>query len=226
MRSACAHAARAGSLGAPEEGRRYYSQAASLADDRLREAELLEQAGRLAIRANERVEAREQLERATQLTAIGAGTTITTTRITGITFERALALYADAGDMRAAGRASAALADVDFEEGRLEEAATRLEQAVAQLEKGRTSDELAAGLAQLGRMRVLGGHHEDAAAPLDRALTLAERIGTQPTRAAASRSSARMPGLARGVFIGWSRPSLRGRRRRIVRGRRRAPATR
>ena len=142
---------RAGSLGAPEEGRRYYSQAASLADDRLREAELLEQAGRLAIRANERVEAREQLE-------------------------RALALYADAGDMRAAGRASAALADVDFEEGRLEEAATRLEQAVAQLEQGRTSDELAAGLAQLGRMRVLGGHHEDAAAPLDRALTLAERL--------------------------------------------------
>jgi predicted ATPase len=142
---------RAGSLGAPGEGRRYYVQAAALAEDPLREAELLEQAGRLMIRANEPVEARERLE-------------------------RAIALYADAGDGRAAGRASAVLADVDFEEGRLEEAATRLKQAVAQLEQGSPSGELAAGLAQLGRMRAMGGHGEDAAAPLERALTLAERL--------------------------------------------------
>ena len=39
---------RAGSLGAPEEGQRYYAQAAALADDSSIEAELLEQAGRLA----------------------------------------------------------------------------------------------------------------------------------------------------------------------------------
>jgi predicted ATPase/class 3 adenylate cyclase len=142
---------RAGSLGAPDEGRRYYQQAAALADDPLLEAELLEQAGRLAVKANQLVEAREQLE-------------------------RALTLYTEAGDARAAARASTALADVDHHEGRHEEAATRLEQAVAQLEQGTPSSELAAALAQLGRMHALAGHGEAAAAPLERALTLAERL--------------------------------------------------
>jgi len=142
---------RAGSLGAPEEGKRYYQQAAGLADDALLEAELLEQAGRLSLQANEPAEAREQ-------------------------GERALALYTEAGDARAAARASAALADVDVGEGRLEEAAARLEQVVAQLEQGKPSAELAAALAQLGRMRALAGHNEAASAPLERALTLAERL--------------------------------------------------
>ena len=142
---------RAGSLGAPDEGQRYYEQAAALADAPLLQAALLEQAGRLAVKANRSLEARERLE-------------------------RALALYTEAGDERAAARASAALADVEFEEGRLEEAAARLEQAVAQLEQGTPSGELAAALAQLGRMHALGGHGEAAAAPLERALTLAERL--------------------------------------------------
>jgi len=142
---------RAGSLGAPQEGRRYYEQAATLADDPLVEAELLEQAGRLAHLANEPSQAREQLE-------------------------RSLALYTEAGDARAAARASAALADADVAEGRLEEAATRLEQVVAQLEQEKPSAELAAALAQLGRMRTLAGHNETAFAPLERALTLAERL--------------------------------------------------
>ena len=142
---------RAGSLGAPQEGKRYYHQAATLADDPVLEAELLEQSGRLALQANEPVEAREQ-------------------------GERALALYTKAGDARAAARASAALADVDVGEGRMEEAAARLEQAVAQLEHAKPSGELAAALAQLGRMRSLAGHNEAASAPLERALTLAERL--------------------------------------------------
>src|SRR6266508_4206094 len=88
---------RASSLGAPEEGRRYYEQAAALADEPLAEAALLEQAG-------------------------------------------------------------------------------RLDQAVEQLEQGTPSAALAAALAQLGRVRALGGHWETAAAPLERALTLAERL--------------------------------------------------
>jgi predicted ATPase/class 3 adenylate cyclase len=143
---------RAGSLGAPQEGRRYYQQAATLAEDPLIEAELLEQAGRLAVLANEPGEAREQLQ-------------------------RSLALYTEAGDAQAAARPSAALADVDLSEGRLEEGAARLEQAVAQLELGKPSAELAAALGQLGRMRALaGGDNEAASAPLERALTLAERL--------------------------------------------------
>jgi hypothetical protein len=36
----------------------------------------------------------------------------------------------------------------------------------------------------------------------------AERIGTQPTASAAARSARGAPGLGRGVFIGWSRPSV------------------
>ena len=142
---------RAGSLGAPEEGQRYYEQAAELAEDRLVEAELLEQAGRLANQANRPFDVRERLE-------------------------RAIALYGEAGEERKAARASAALADADFSEGRLEEAATRLERAVAQLEQGRPSSELAAALAQLGRMRALAGHNDEATTSLERALILAERL--------------------------------------------------
>jgi predicted ATPase/class 3 adenylate cyclase len=142
---------RASSLGAPEEGRRYYEQAAALAEEPLVEASLLEQAGRLAVQANRAADARERLE-------------------------RALALYGDAGETQAAARASAALADVDFAEGRLDEAAARLEQAVAQLEQETPSAALAAALAQLGRVRALSGHWETAAAPLERALILAERL--------------------------------------------------
>jgi class 3 adenylate cyclase/tetratricopeptide (TPR) repeat protein len=145
-------AERAASLGAPEEGRKYYEQAAELADDRLVEASLLEQAGRLAVLANRPVEARASLE-------------------------HALALYGEAGEAHAAARASAALADVDFGEGRFVEVVARLEPAVAELEQGKPSAALAAALAQLGRSHVLAGHSPDAALPLlERALTLAERL--------------------------------------------------
>jgi class 3 adenylate cyclase/tetratricopeptide (TPR) repeat protein len=142
---------RAGSLGAPDEGQRYYEQAAALANDSLLEAALLEQAGRLAIQANRLAEARERLE-------------------------RAMSLYANAGERRGSARATAALADVEIEDGRLVEAATRLEKAAAELEEGKPTAELAAALAELGRMRALGGHGEDAVAPLERALTFAERL--------------------------------------------------
>src|SRR6266542_1776904 len=142
---------RAASLGAPEEGRRYYEQAAELADEPLMQAELLEQAGRLAIRANRPTEARERIE-------------------------RALALRADANDHRGVARALAALADVDLAEGSLDKAAARLEQALVELEEAGPSAELAVALSQLGRVRALGGHLEDAAAPLERALSLSERL--------------------------------------------------
>jgi class 3 adenylate cyclase/tetratricopeptide (TPR) repeat protein len=142
---------RAASLGAPDEGQRYYEQAADLARDPLLEAELLEHAGRLAIQANRSAEARERLE-------------------------RAIRLYADTGQERASALASAALADADVDEGRLAEAATRLGDAVDQLEQGEPSSELAAALAQLGRALALSGHVDEAVAPLERALTLAERL--------------------------------------------------
>ncbi len=142
---------RARSLGAPEEGQRYFDQAATLADEPVDQAWLLEHSGRLALEANRSAEARERLE-------------------------GAIALSEQAGDTRAAARASAALADVDAADGRLDEAAARLKQAVAALEQGEPDAALAVALAQLGRMRVLAGHSEAASAPLERALTLAERL--------------------------------------------------
>ena len=102
---------RAGSIGAPEEGRRYYEQAAALAEDPFDAARLFELAGRLANEANRPVEARERLE-------------------------HALGVYSTVSDKRATARASVALADVDIFEGRFEEASRRLEQAIADLEAG------------------------------------------------------------------------------------------
>jgi class 3 adenylate cyclase/tetratricopeptide (TPR) repeat protein len=142
---------RAASLGAPGEGQRYYELAAALASDARQEAPLLEQAGRQALQANQPQQAWEHLE-------------------------RVLAVYTEAGDTRAAARAGAALADADFAMGRLEEAAARLERSVAQLEEDKPTAEGAATLAQLGRMRVVSGHWQAAAAPLEQALTLAERL--------------------------------------------------
>jgi tetratricopeptide (TPR) repeat protein len=73
-------------------------------------------------------------------------------------------------------RASAALAEVDIGDGRMDEAAARLEQALVELEQAGPSAELAVALAQLGRVRALSGHGEEAVAPLERALSLSERL--------------------------------------------------
>jgi tetratricopeptide (TPR) repeat protein len=142
---------RAASLGAPDEGQRYYEQAAELAPDSRAEAELLELAGRLGIRAGRTGEARVRLE-------------------------RAIALFEQERDTSAAASASAGLADVDVLDGRLEQAKSRLEAALPALEAAGPSAELAATLAQLGRMRALSGEHADALLTLDRALSLAEAL--------------------------------------------------
>jgi tetratricopeptide (TPR) repeat protein len=112
---------------------------------------LHEQAGRLAVKSNRPLQARERLE-------------------------RALSLYAETGDERAAARASAALADADLAEGRLQEAVERLERASRALEEDTPSPELASLLAELGRIEAIQGHGDAAAAHLERALTLAERL--------------------------------------------------
>jgi class 3 adenylate cyclase/tetratricopeptide (TPR) repeat protein len=145
---------RAGSLGAPDEGQRYFEQAAGLASDPLAAAALLEQAGRLALAAGRQGEARAQLE-------------------------RAIAMFEDAGETAAAARASAGLADVDVLDGRLEEAMVRLETARAGLDEAGPSVELAWILAQHGRMQALRGDYEAALTTLDRALALAETLDAE-----------------------------------------------
>ena len=64
----------------------------------------------------------------------------------------------------------------DAAEGGFEQAIGRLEQAIAQLEQAAPGADLAAALAQLGRMRALSGHGDEAREPLERALSLAERL--------------------------------------------------
>ncbi len=144
---------RAGSLGAPEEGQRYYEQAAALAEEPLLEAALLEQAGLLGAPAGRPAEGRAQLE-------------------------RAMALFEEAAETRQAARASAALADIDVVEGRLEQAAARLQSALPALEQAGPSSELAATLAQLGRVQALRGG-DAALGTLEQALRLAERLGLE-----------------------------------------------
>jgi len=145
---------RAGSLGAPDEGQRYYEQAATLAEEPLLEAALLEQAGRLGFPAGRPAEARAQLE-------------------------RAIALFEQAAETGQAARVGAALADIDVVEGRLEQAAARLESALPALEQMGPSAELASTLAQLGRMQALRGELDAALATLEQALRLAEKLGLE-----------------------------------------------
>ena len=142
---------RAASLGAPDEGQRYFERAAALADSASDEAALLVQAGRLAPPAGRMAEGRVQLE-------------------------RAIALYEEAGDASSAAIASVGLGDIDVFEGKLDEAASRFEAALPALEARGESAELAATLAQLGRVQALRGSRERAMVTLDRALGLAERL--------------------------------------------------
>jgi tetratricopeptide (TPR) repeat protein len=145
---------RAGSLGAPEEGQRYFEQAAGLASDPLEEATLVEQAGRMAFAAGGLGKARTHLE-------------------------RAIGMFEEAEDPAAAARASAGLADVDVVEVRLEEAAVRLEAALVAIDEAGPGTELAWILAQLGRVQALRGDYRTALTTLDRALGLAERLDAE-----------------------------------------------
>jgi class 3 adenylate cyclase/tetratricopeptide (TPR) repeat protein len=145
---------RAGSLGAPEEGQRYFERAAELADQPLDEAELLEQAARLGLSAARRDEARAQLE-------------------------NAIGKFHSAGHTGAAARATARLADFDVLDGSMDAAVTRIEAVLPLLEELGPTPELAETLAQLGRLEVLRGDGEGALGTLDRALRLAEKLGLE-----------------------------------------------
>ena len=139
---------RAGSLGAPEEGQRYYEQAAELARGAVaRGASCSSSAGRLA-------------SRRTDPSRRGSSSS-----------ERSRC-YEEAGDTaRPHGPARRSRTSTS-RRARLEQAVARLEQALAELEQcRRRAPTLAAALAQLGRIRASSGHGDEAAEPLERALT-------------------------------------------------------
>jgi class 3 adenylate cyclase/tetratricopeptide (TPR) repeat protein len=143
---------RAASLGASEEGERYYAQAAALADDPVRKAELDDQAGRMALLGARTKRARELLDEAHEA-------------------------FENAGLRKQAARVSAVLADIDFLEGHPSQAVARLDAALAELEGEEPNEDLAVVAAQLGRFLVLDRREYERAAPhLERALELAEAL--------------------------------------------------
>jgi class 3 adenylate cyclase len=143
---------RAASLGANEEGERYYAQAAELGDDPVRKAELVEQAGRMAWLG-------ARAERARALLA------------------DAHAVFEANGLRKQAARVSAVLADIDNWEGHTSMAVERLEAALDELSDEDPDEVIAMAAAQLGRFLVLSRQYDLAAPRLEIALELAEALG-------------------------------------------------
>ena len=143
---------RAASLGANEEAERYFTQAAELTDDTLTRAELHDRAGRTAWKG----------ARAAYATAH---------------FERAIADFESLGLTHPAARASAALAEITWQEGSIEDAIARLESAFAVLSQDDEEDEdLATVAAQLGRLLYFAGRTQDALERTELALSVAEAL--------------------------------------------------
>ena len=142
---------RAASLGASEEGERYFTQAAELSDDAVRRAAHLEQAGRMAW-----LDARSERARA-----------LLDDARTGFEAE---------GLKKHAARVSAQLAEIDYREGHPPQAVARLEAALSELESEDPDEDVATVAAQLGRFLVLNGQLDLAAPHLERALGLAEAL--------------------------------------------------
>jgi tetratricopeptide (TPR) repeat protein len=87
--------------------------------------------------------------------------------------ERAHAAFEACGDGRAAARVSERLANVDFHEGHLQQAITRLEKALAVVEVGEPDADVAAIAAELGRFLALSGERARASAVVEQALSVA-----------------------------------------------------
>jgi tetratricopeptide (TPR) repeat protein len=150
---------RAGSLGAAGEARRYFEQAAELAQTPLAAAALGDRAGQMAWLAGDAAHARTL-------------------------YDDAIAGYESAGESRAAARVSARLAELDFVDGRPGEAVARLEPVLESL-GDEESAEAAQITAQLGRFLILDSQFERGAPQIERALSLAERLDLPETLAEA-----------------------------------------
>jgi class 3 adenylate cyclase/tetratricopeptide (TPR) repeat protein len=143
---------RAASLGASAEGRRYFEQAAELADEPVEQAAALRRAGEMAL-------------------ATGASDHA------GSLFERALTLYETAGETHSAARASSLLAMVDARAGRSEEGLERMERAYAVIADDEPDADLAFLLARLGGAHFFVGDPQRAAERVEQALDVSEALG-------------------------------------------------
>ena len=142
---------RAASLAANEEAQRYFEQAAELVDSTDEAADLRERAGRTAWRAGNPAAAREH-------------------------FDAAVAAFESIGLTHPAARVRAALAEVVWQDGNIEDALAMLEQSFDVLSEEEQDADLAAVAAQLGRLRFFAGRPEQAAEPIELALEIAESL--------------------------------------------------
>jgi class 3 adenylate cyclase/tetratricopeptide (TPR) repeat protein len=142
---------RAASLGAPLEALGYYDQAATLSDETLQQAELIEQGAQMASLAGHNEDAIRY-------------------------FDQATTKFAAAGDDRRAALSQARLASAEYELGDLERALERMSAARAAIAGGPPDQSLATVTAQMGRFLALMGRPSEALPVLDEALTLAEHL--------------------------------------------------
>ena len=146
-----AAAERAASLAANDEARRYFDQAAELAEVPLLKAELLERAGSVAFVDGLASEAESR-------------------------FDQALALFEAEGDTHAAARVSARYAEAIWEHGRLTEAIARMERSFQVLSGEEPDADLAALAAQLARLHFFTGESARTAELIELALETAEAL--------------------------------------------------
>jgi len=142
---------RAASVGASTEARRYFEQAAELAEDAAAQANAVFRAAEMAWRAaaNEPAEA---------------------------LYERAARLYEEAGDTHAAARAQASLALVEQNLGRPDEAIGRMERAYAVIADDEPDEDLAFLLVRLGAAYYFAGRLDEAGEFVERGLDIAESL--------------------------------------------------
>lgn len=142
---------RAASLGASAEAERFYTEAAALADSLIEAARLEEEAGQMALQADN---------------LVGAGEHWT----------KAAAGYAESAAPRDAARVAVRQAEIDWRAGQLQAALVRTLSAFGELKDGPEDADLARAAAQLGRWHALAADFAAAAEPVERALQLSGRL--------------------------------------------------
>ncbi len=140
---------RAASLAAAAEARRYFEQAAELADDQSERAALLDSAGEMARRAGEPDAARTL-------------------------FEASIELHEQRGDTHATARVLARLGRLDAFTGRRDEALARMERAFAIISADEPDEDLALLAARLSSQHWFSGDLERAAERVELALDISE----------------------------------------------------
>jgi class 3 adenylate cyclase/tetratricopeptide (TPR) repeat protein len=144
-------AERAASLAANEDAHSRYLEAAELADDPARRAELLERAGETARAAGRFVAAAEA-------------------------FEQAVELFDAAGETHPAARATARLGGILYEQGRIDEGIERMEQAFGVLASDEPDGDLAALAHELARLYLFAGNAKLHYERVEFALEIAEAL--------------------------------------------------